>query len=216
MEVVLPHVFLTSRLRLGGHESRFEAVDYVNTELLTKTRQHADEATRESEQRYKRLLASVTDYVYSVMVEDSLAVATTHGPGCEAVTGYASEEFETDETLWYEMIHEEDRPAVLEQATRILRGEEPPPSEHRITHKNGTERWIRNTTVPRKDAQGRLVAYDGLVYDITDRKQAEKRLTRAHAELKTNEEALKRTLEELKGANQQLKETQMQIIEGAP
>ena len=28
----------------------------MNTEILTKTRQHADEATRESEQRYKRLI----------------------------------------------------------------------------------------------------------------------------------------------------------------
>jgi signal transduction histidine kinase len=87
--------------------------------------------------------------------------------------------------------------------------------EHRIIHKNGSVRWIRNTTVPRKDAHGRLTAYDGLVYDITERKQAEERLTRAHAELAANEEALKRTLEELKAANQELKETQLQLIQAA-
>lgn len=190
-------------------------VDRVNTEIITKSRRQADEATPESEQRYKRLLASVTDYVYAVMVEDGRAVSTIHGPGCEAVTGYTSGEFGADQTLWYRMIHVEDRPAVLERAARILRGEEAPPLEHRIIHKNGTERWIRNTTVPRKDAQGRLVAYDGLVYDITERKQAEERLTRAHAELKTNEEALKRTLEELQGTNQQLKQTQLQLIHAA-
>jgi PAS domain S-box-containing protein len=131
------------------------------------------------------------------------------------VTGYTSEEFETDLTLWYRMVREEDRPAVIEQTERILRGEEPPPLEHRIIHKNGTERWIRNTTVPRKDAQGRLVAYDGLVYNITERKQAEEHLRRAHAELKANEEALKRTLEELKTANQQLKQTQLELIQAA-
>lgn len=187
----------------------------MNTDLISKTRKVAEDATLESEQRYKRLLASVTDYVYAVTVEDGRAVATVHGPGCEAVTGYTSEEFETDQTLWYRMIREEDRPNVLEQARRILRGEEPPPLEHRIIHKNSTERWIRNTTVPRKDAQGRLVAYDGLVYDITERKQAEERLTRAHAELKANEEALRRTLEELKQANQQLKETQWELIQAA-
>ncbi|HWW03128.1 MAG TPA: ATP-binding protein [Candidatus Acidoferrum sp.] len=187
----------------------------MNTEVIAKSRKQADGATLESEQRYKRLLDSVTDYVYAVMVEDGRAVATVHGPGCEAVTGYTSDEFGTDQTLWYRMIREEDRREVLEQAERILRGEEPPPLEHRIVHKNGTERWIRNTTVPRKDAQGRLVAYDGLVYDITDRKQAEERLTRAHAELQANEEALKRTLEELKRANQQLKETQLELIQAA-
>ena len=187
----------------------------MNTEIIAQSKEPANEATFESEQRYKHLLASVTDYVYAVMVENGRAVATFHGPGCEAVTGYTSEEFKADQTLWYRMIREEDRLAVLEQAERILRGEEPLPLEHRIIHKNATERWIRNTTVPRKDAQGQLVAYDGLVYDITERKQAEERLTRAHAELKANEEALKRTLEELKRANQQLKETQLQLIQAA-
>jgi PAS domain S-box-containing protein len=187
----------------------------MTSETIAKSKKPSDEAVLESEQRYKRLLAAVTDYVYAVTVQDGRAVETFHGPGCAAVTGYTSDEFGADQTLWYRMIREEDRPAVLEQTKRILRGEEPPPLEHRIIHKNGTERWIRNTTVPRKDAQGRLVAYDGLVYDITERKQAEERLTRAHAELKTNEEALRSTLEELKQANQQLKETQLQLIQAA-
>jgi signal transduction histidine kinase len=113
------------------------------------------------------------------------------------------------------MIFVDDRAAVLNQVERILRGETPPPLEHRIIHKNGTVRWIRNTTVPRKDSQGRLVAYDGLVYDITERKEAEERLRHAYAELASNEEALKRTLEELKGAHHELKETQLQLIQAA-
>jgi PAS domain S-box-containing protein len=188
----------------------------MNTEPVTKSKkQTADQATLESEQRYKRLLASVTDYVYAVTVEDGRAVSTFHGPGCEAVTGYTSDEFEHDQQLWYRMIQEEDRTAVLEQTERILKGQETPPLEHRIIHKDGSVRWIRNTTVPRKDAQGRLLAYDGLVYDITERKQAEERLTSAHAELAANEEALKRTLEELRTANQELKETQLQLIQAA-
>jgi PAS domain S-box-containing protein len=195
--------------------SKLAGADSVNTETIAQSQKPADEASLETEQRYKRLLASVTDYVYAVIVEGGRAVATVHGPGCEAVTGYTCHEFETDQTLWYRMIREEDRPAVLEQADRILRGEEPPPLEHRIKHKSGAERWIRNTTVPRKDAQGRLVAYDGLVYDITERKQAEERLTRAHAKLKANDEALKRTLAELKKTNQQLKETQLELIQAA-
>src|SRR5947209_6362510 len=185
----------------------------MDTEKITKSKKRtAEQATLESEQRYKRLLASVTDYVYAVTVENGRAVSTLHGPGCEAVTGYTSEEFEQDQQLWYRMIKEEDRPAVLEQAERILRGEEPPQLEHRIIHKTGSVRWIRNTTVPRKDAQGRLVAYDGLVYDITARKQAEEKLTSAHAELAANQEVLQRTLEELKAANQALKQTQWQLI----
>jgi len=33
--------------------------------------------------------------------------------------------------------------------------------------------WVRNTIVPHRDGQGRLLRYDGLVEDITERKQAE-------------------------------------------
>ena len=171
--------------------------------------------TIESEQRYKRLLASVTDYVYSVTIEDGRAISTLHGPGCEAVTGYRSEEFEGDQTLWYRMIWEEDRPAVVAQAKRILNGELPPPLEHRIRHKDGSIRWIRNTPVPRKDEAGTLAGYDGLVTNITERKQAEEQLTTANTELAANEEALKRALKELQAANQELKQTQLDLIQAA-
>lgn len=169
----------------------------------------------EGEERYKRLLASVTDYVYAVTIENGKAVDTFHGPGCEAVTGYTSEEFKADQTLWYRMIYEEDRPAVLDRVNWILKGENPPPVEHRIIHKNGCIRWIRNTAVPRRDLQGRLVAYDGLVHDITSRKEAEEHANQAYRELAENEEALKQTLAELKRAHAELKETQLQLIQAA-
>ncbi len=187
----------------------------MGAETINISRISVEQVISESEQRYRRLLASVTDYVYSVTVAGGKAVSTTHGPGCEAVTGYVSEDFVEDETLWYAMIFEADRPAVLSQAERLLQGETPPPLEHRIQHRDGSLRWIRNTPVPRKNAQGELTGYDGLVYDITDRKKAEEQLTRANSELAANQEILKVTLEELKTANQELKQTQMQLIQAA-
>ena len=42
----------------------------------------------ESEQRYNRLLRYLTDYIYTVTVENNKAISTHHGPGCLAVTGY--------------------------------------------------------------------------------------------------------------------------------
>jgi PAS domain S-box-containing protein len=172
-------------------------------------------ATIESEERYKRLLASVTDYVYSVTVEKGQVVSTLHGPGCEAVTGYTSEDFAADQALWYRMIWEEDRPAVVAQAEGILQGEPRSPLEHRIRHKDGSIRWIRNTPVPRKSQAGALDGYDGLVTNITERKLAEEQLTSANAELAANQEALKRILEELQAANLELKQTQLQLIQAA-
>ena len=143
----------------------------------------AAEALRQSERRYERLLASVTDYVYSVTIENGRVKATVHGPGCEAVTGYARAEFEADTNLWYTIIMAPDRAAVLDQAKRILGGQTPPPIEHRIRHKNGCVRWIRNTPVPRLDSEGAIIAYDGLVSDITERKDAEEALRQSQERL---------------------------------
>ncbi len=136
-------------------------------------RKSAEEALRESEQRYKRLISSVTDYIYTVRVENEHAVETTHGPGCVAVTGYAPEEFAVDKELWYRMVHEDDRKTVIERASRALRGEAVPTLKHRIIHKDGAVRWVRNTVVLRKEANGKVVSYDGLVSDFTERKKAE-------------------------------------------
>ncbi len=86
-------------------------------------RKRAREALRESESRYRQLLASVTDYIYTVKISDGRAVSTLHGPGCLNVTGYTSGEYANDPNLWYRMVHEEDRAAVLQRAARIIAGD---------------------------------------------------------------------------------------------
>ncbi len=136
----------------------------------------AEEVLKESEKRYRHLIESVTDYIYTVQVEDGKAVATSHGPGCVAVTGYKAEEFETDPHLWIQMVYEEDRKAVVEQAEKALSGGAVPPLEHRIIHKDGKLRWVKNTVVPHHDEHGPLISYDGLIKDITEIKKLEEQL----------------------------------------
>jgi PAS domain S-box-containing protein len=187
-----------NRMTTAGFAPASEAA--MSTTHVINERNCAEQAARESEQRYKRLLASVTDYVYSVTVDQGRPTATAHGPGCEAVTGYTSNEFDADPFLWYRMIFSEDRQAVTAQADQVLKGETPPPLEHRILHKDGRLRWIRNTPVPHRDASGRLIGYDGLVSDCTERKRAEQFLTvqyavtRQLAEACTLDEALMKIL----------------------
>ncbi|MFQ5676695.1 MAG: PAS domain S-box protein, partial [bacterium] len=142
-------------------------------------RKRVEEALLESEKRYKRLLASVTDYLYTVKVENGQEVETSHGPGCEALTGYTPQEYAANPDLWYQMVHKDDRAAVANQARKVLSEKDVQPIEHRIIHKNGSIRWVKNTPVPRLDNHGNLVAYDGLVSDITERRFLQEELARA-------------------------------------
>ncbi len=133
----------------------------------------AEHTLRESEARYRRLLESVTDYVYTVMIRDGRAVSTTHGPGCLAVTGYSPAEYEADPSLWIGMVHEEDRLAVRDQASNLMAGLDAAPLTHRIRRKDGDIRWVRNTPVLRRDAFGRVAFYDGVVQNVTNAKTME-------------------------------------------
>jgi sigma-B regulation protein RsbU (phosphoserine phosphatase) len=81
------------------------------------------------------------------------------------------------------MVDERDQLRVQRYVDRVLSGNTPGPIEHRIVHKNGSRRWIRNTIVPQFDAEGQLVHYDGIVEDITQRKRAEMTLRRRRVQL---------------------------------
>jgi PAS domain S-box-containing protein len=177
---------------LAGQAVREGAQDYlvkgrVDAHILGRAVSYAIErhrferALQESEKHYKYLLESITDYSYTVTLKDGRPQKSMHGPGCVSVTGYSPAEYEADPELWYRMVHEEDRHAVIAQAERVLRGETPPPLEHRLIHKSGDVRWVRNTVVPSRDGQGRLIAYDGLIADITERKTAEHKLVTSQA-----------------------------------
>lgn len=139
-------------------------------------RLEAEEALGKSEERFRRITEAITDYIYTVNIQNGRPVETIHGPGCVGVTGYMAEDFRGKPYLWIEMVHEEDRKRVEEQAAHILSGVKVPALEHRIIRKDGAIRWVRNTPVLNYDTQGKLLSYDALIQDITERKQAEEAL----------------------------------------
>ena len=152
----------------------------ANNEILTRLEEKSAELVKtkeeinERERRYQRLLESVNDYIYTVKIEAGRPISTTHGPGCVAVTGFSPEEFEDDSGLCFRMIHEEERESIRELTQRFFEEKSAfSPFQHRIIHKDGRVRWIKNTPVPHFDRDGRLVAYDGLISDITDYKKLE-------------------------------------------
>ncbi|MFZ5812946.1 MAG: diguanylate cyclase domain-containing protein [Thermodesulfobacteriota bacterium] len=132
----------------------------------------------DGEGRYRRLLESVTDYIYTVRKNSDGSLTTVHGPECQRVTGYAPSEYEADPLLWIRMVPGEDREAVLLQARTLLGGTDAPSLEHRIVHKDGSVRWVRNTPVLRRDVLGGVTGYDGIITDITARKEAEEQIRR--------------------------------------
>src|SRR5260221_11748994 len=121
------------------------------------------------------MLDSTTDYIFTVLLEEGRPVATSHSPGCVAVTGYAPADFEADASFWHSIVPEEDRAKVLEFAAKVVAGKSVSPIEHRIVHKRGAVRVVRNITASHKDAKGHVISYDVLYLDATKAQLANER-----------------------------------------
>ncbi|MFA5088697.1 MAG: PAS domain S-box protein, partial [Candidatus Omnitrophota bacterium] len=150
-------------------EQRTLDLEKANQALQTmvEEQRRTEEALRDSEDRYKRITSSVTDYIYTVRLKEGRAEETAHGAGCLMVTGYTAEEFVSHPLLWITIIPKEDQEIVKQQIENIYTRRVAQSIEHRIIRKDGGICWVKNTPVLYFDGQHRLVGYDGVVKDIT-------------------------------------------------
>jgi len=103
-------------------------------------------------------------------------------PQIQEILGYSPEEWVADPGLWAERLHPEDRERALEQETTKVAGEGgAPPVDYRMVTRSGEVVWILDEAVLEPDGDGTPV-WHGVLYDITERKQAEQELRRAAAQ----------------------------------
>lgn len=91
--------------------------------------------------------------------------------GCPKIYGYSFEDFYSNGNLWYDVILDEDRHIPEQQMNELKKGEKSV-SEYRIHHYNGNTRWIKVKAMPVFNNQ-ELIRVEGIVYDITESKNAE-------------------------------------------
>ncbi len=156
---------------------------------------------KDGEARYRHISDAITDYIYTVKIQDLEVLESSHNAACFAVTGYSEEEFQQNSQLWYDIVYTKDLDVVLAHNESILRKRKVGPLEHRIIRKDGAVRWIKNTPVLHCNQQGDLTSYDALIQDITERKESELALEAERASLAQRVE--ERTFE-LKHANAEL------------
>lgn len=98
------------------------------------------------------------------------------------ILGYAPEEIDDPRSIWNETIHPGDRDRVLEADRAYREGETPKyEMEYRATTKQGNERWlISKGAIVRRDDKGQPLRMVGTVMDVTESKEAERKLADAY------------------------------------
>jgi len=108
-------------------------------------------------------------------------------PQVQKIAGASASQFVSDSGLWLSLIHPDDRAAVLLTEDRAALTGEPYLSEYRLVRPDGSTVWIRDEAAVLLDEAGNPVL-QGVLIDITDRKNTE-------LEMESSVSSLRATLE---------------------
>ena len=183
----IPIIVLTS---LDDNELAVQAVregaqDYLvkreaDTRLLVRAmlyaieRQQADDALRESEERFALAARGVNDGLWDWdLVNDSIF----YSPRWKSMLGFGERDVGDSPREWLDRIHPDDRPPFRRHLDAHLAGDtEQLEFEHRMRNARGQYLWVLARGVAVRDRSGRPYRMAGSQTDITARKRAEHQL----------------------------------------
>jgi diguanylate cyclase (GGDEF)-like protein/PAS domain S-box-containing protein len=132
-------------------------------------RRRADEALRESEERYALAAKGANDGLWDLDLRSGVMY---YSPRWKSMLGYAEDdEIQASASEWWTRVHPEDEPRVREKFKAHIDGRTTHfEDEHRMRHKDGTYRWFLCRGFAARDASGTAVRIAGAQTDVTDRR----------------------------------------------
>ncbi len=157
------------------------AVKLVGTVHDITEREEAEKRRREAEERYRVLVETVPAVTYTDRANGTYPnIAIYTSPQIEALVGYSAEEWlDPTRDLWQERLHPEDRAWVLAADARSKSTGEPFGAEYRLLAKDGRVVWVRDEAALMRGENGEPLYWQGVLVDVTDRKEVEEALRRS-------------------------------------
>ena len=147
-------------------------VGMVGTSRDITARKLAEEALQASEARNRNLIEHLPTVVYMNAVGDTSSTLYV-SPQIQTLLGYTPQEWLADPKLWSNTLHPEDRPQVLQQVAHTDQSREPFEMEYRMIARDGHVVWVHDQIVLVNDLEGNPQFWQGIMLDITERKQAD-------------------------------------------
>ncbi|MBK8466660.1 MAG: EAL domain-containing protein [Chloracidobacterium sp.] len=87
--------------------------------------------------------------------------------------GYPISEWMNDANIWDRIIHPDDQETILNGTRKAMKDGNSIDYEYRVICKDESVMWVRDRSCFIKDANGQSLCWQGVVLDITERRQAE-------------------------------------------
>lgn len=144
----------------------------ITLQDLSEIQQDKD-ALRQSEEKFRRILASTPDVAWT---SDRSGRKVYISPKVEAMLGYTKQEIcASGVNLWLDRIHAEDFGRIAQAYAALFEKQSAFDQEYRIRRKDGAWIWVYDRATRTHEENGVILA-DGILSDITARKQAETEL----------------------------------------
>lgn len=155
----------------SNKENELKNLDKVEDEIIRENYQLRNEKEELKKAHFElgRIFNSINQGFFS---RDMTTNKYTYlSAGIEKIYGYKVDEFFENSLLWYDVIHPEDKLLVESDEDR-LNNEEELCTQYRIILKDQRIKWLELKVIP-CFKNGKLSRIDGVVTDITQRKQVE-------------------------------------------
>jgi PAS domain S-box-containing protein len=141
-------------------------------------RKKAEEAIRESEEKYRDLVENINDVIYKINTDGTVTYVS---PTIESYIGYTPSEIMGQS--FRDFIYEEDLPRLINNIQAIFSGNISD-NEYRILTKSGDIRWIHTSSKP-VIIDNQVTGLHGVLSDITERKKSEEALRESEEKFRT-------------------------------
>jgi len=145
---------------------------YSEAQQEIAERRRFEEQLRAAEAKYRELVEHVPVVIYSS--ESGPAGRWFFvSPQIESLLGFTPEEWMADPNLWFQQIHPDDREAVINEETKALAAGSKVDMDYRMYTRNGSLLWIHDESLNVSISDNQQYVVQGILTDITLRKQAE-------------------------------------------
>jgi len=127
---------------------------------------------KRNEQQFETLADNLQGMVYRAENSPQWPIEFAHG-NVESFLGYTVSELESQDLTWNEIIHPDDRERVWDAVQEAIRASEQFEITYRVVDADGQTRWVTDRGTGVKKADRAVEAVDGLITNVTDRKQHE-------------------------------------------